>query len=212
MTIEELISDFNQWRGVERLLAMAIGALSIVLGYRLFRLGVVGDQEGIIEKGDFKLHLVKVGPGVFFSLFGAVLVGYVAYVQIELREVVEFADRKQHQTNVIAEPIRSRTVEVVGYSPGEIDELRQLIPATNSLRDIVANLNLSLRPAPSEDIQELLNRLSVVSNHLQNFRMTALLDSVSSEVLSACSSGKDLPAGVETDICQTIAELEDSRL
>lgn len=212
MMIEELISDFIQWRGVERLMAMATGALSIALGYHLFRLGVVGGQEGVIEKGDFKLHLVKVGPGVFFSLFGAVLVGYVAYAQVELREVVEFVDRKQEQTNVADGPVRHRTIEVVGYSPGRADELRRLIPATNSLRDIVKDLNSSLLPSPSEGVRNLLNRLSAVSNHLQIVSTTALLDLVSPEVHSACSSGEDLPAGVEEDICQTISELKDSRL
>ena len=129
----------------------------------------------MIEKGDFKLHLVKVGPGVFFSLFGAVLVGYVAYVQVELREVVEFVDRKQKQTNVAGESVRRRTIEVVGYSPGRVAELRQLIPATNSLRDIVAELNSSLRPSASEDVRNLLNRLSVVSNHLQSSQYDSAL-------------------------------------
>ena len=205
MTIEELISDFIRWQGVERLVAMAIGALSIALGYHLFRVGVVGDQEGIFEKGDFKLHLVRVGPGVFFSLFGAVLVGYVAYVQVELREVVEFVDTKQKPASVPAEPIQRRTIEVVGYSPGRVGELRRLIPATNSLRDIVKELNSSLRPSASKGVRDLLNRLSVVSHHLQGVSTTALLD-----VRSACSSGEDLPA--EEDICQTISELEDSRI
>ena len=199
MTIEELISDFIRWRGVERLMAMAIGALSIAFGYHLFRIGVVSSQEGVIEKGNFKLHLVKVGPGVFFSLFGAILVGYVAYVQLQLREVVESGDRIQ-------------TIEIVGFSPGSIDELRRLVPATNSLRDIVAALNETLRSSVSADERDLLNRLSVVSAHLQKVSTNALHEFAPPEVRSACSSGESLPVGVVRDICETLTELEDSRL
>ena len=210
MTIEELIAEFIRWRAAERLIAMAIGALSIALGYHLFRIGVVGGQEGVLEKGGFKLHLVKVGPGVFFSLFGAVLVGYVAYAQFELREVVEFVDRSQEPVDGANE--QSRKIEVVGFSSGKIDKLKQLVPATNSLRDIVAELNASLRSSVSSDVRDLLNRLSVVSFHLQGVSTTALLDLAPPEVHSACLSGESLPTGFEKDICETISELEDSRL
>ena len=211
MTIEELIAEFIRWRGVERLIAMTIGALSIALGYNLFRIGVIGAQEGVIEKGDFKLHLVKVGPGVFFSLFGAVLVGYVAYAQFELREVMESVDGYQEPVDVEGAQKR-RKIEVVGFSPGRIDELRQLVPATNSLREIVRELNTSLRPSVSADVRDLLNRLSVVSGRLQVVSTTALLNFAPPEVRSACSSGESMPDGFEKDICETISELEDSRL
>ena len=211
MTIEELIAEFIRWRGVERLIAMTIGALSIALGYHLFRIGVVSEQEGVIKKGDFKLHLVRIGPGVFFSLFGAVLVGYVAYAQFELREVTESVDGNQESVDVESAQ-KSRKIEVVGFSSGRVDELRKLVPATNSLQEIVAELNENLRPSVSQDVRDLLNHLSEVSFQLQGVSTTAILDLAPPEVHTACSSGESLPDGFEKDICETISNLIDSRL
>jgi hypothetical protein len=65
-------------RAVERILAIAIGGLSILLGYRLF-LAIPEQRDG---SGTFRLPwnisvgLARVGPGVFFALFGAAVVGY----------------------------------------------------------------------------------------------------------------------------------------
>ena len=62
------------FRSIERIVSVLIGGLSIFLGYRLFS-SVRGQSDG---KGTFKfpMHtsgvLTKVGPGVFFALFGAV--------------------------------------------------------------------------------------------------------------------------------------------
>jgi hypothetical protein len=63
-------------RVIERILAVAIGGLSIVLGYRLFiQLPDQKDSAGKITlPGDISVYLSRVGPGVFFSLFGAAIV------------------------------------------------------------------------------------------------------------------------------------------
>ena len=64
------------FRMMERILGIGIGAMLIYFGYRLF-LDVKGRKDG---SGDFsfsggnKIKLSKVGPGVFFALFGAGLV------------------------------------------------------------------------------------------------------------------------------------------
>lgn len=66
------------FRMIERILGVLIGALLIYFGYRLFlSLGKRGREGG---SGDFsfaggnKIRLSKVGPGVFFALFGAGLI------------------------------------------------------------------------------------------------------------------------------------------
>jgi len=64
-------------RSVERILATACGGLSIYLGYRLFQGGSSGRSRSsahfvLGEKAS--IDLTKVGPGVFFALFGASVV------------------------------------------------------------------------------------------------------------------------------------------
>lgn len=68
--------DLLQLRVIERLLAVIIGGLSIYLGYRLFiKVPEQKDSEGKVTlPGDISIVLSRVGPGVFFSLFGAAVV------------------------------------------------------------------------------------------------------------------------------------------
>lgn len=73
-------------RAVERILAVAIGGIAICLGFRLF-LAVPTQRDG---SGSVKLPwnisvgLARVGPGVFFALFGALVVGYSLHGEIHM--------------------------------------------------------------------------------------------------------------------------------
>jgi hypothetical protein len=64
-------------RAIERLLAVIIGGLSVYLGYRLFLcIPEQKEGEGKIEfPGGASIFVTRVGPGVFFAMFGAAIVG-----------------------------------------------------------------------------------------------------------------------------------------
>lgn len=73
-------------RMVERVLAVGIGGISIYLGFRLFALMPdmsTGDAD-IKLPGGVSILLSRVGPGVFFSLFGAVIASLSLYKPVEL--------------------------------------------------------------------------------------------------------------------------------
>jgi hypothetical protein len=63
---------------VERLLGLLAGGLCVVLGYRLFmNLPEKTDSSGkIVLPGGVSIWLSRVGPGLFFALFGAAIVTY----------------------------------------------------------------------------------------------------------------------------------------
>ena len=65
-------------RMVERLLGLLSGALCVVLGYRLFiMLPEKTDSSGkLVLPGGVSIWLSRVGPGIFFALFGAAIVAY----------------------------------------------------------------------------------------------------------------------------------------
>jgi hypothetical protein len=65
-------------RMVERLLGLLSGALCVVLGYRLFiNLPEKTDSSGkVVLPGGVSIWLSRVGPGIFFALFGAAIVAY----------------------------------------------------------------------------------------------------------------------------------------
>jgi hypothetical protein len=78
-------------RHLERLLIVLSGALAIVLGYRMFlampRRSEKG--EGKLEMpGGISIYVTRVGPGVFFAMFGAAILGYGLYrgLSVEVRE------------------------------------------------------------------------------------------------------------------------------
>ncbi|GAA6145965.1 hypothetical protein [Thalassolituus maritimus] len=59
-------------RMLERLMVVGFGGMSIYLGYKLFfHLPNQTDQNGEIELPGIKVVLSRVGPGVFFLVFGA---------------------------------------------------------------------------------------------------------------------------------------------
>jgi hypothetical protein len=64
-------------RAVERLVAVLIGGLSVYLGYRLFLcIPEQKEGEGKVEfPGGTSIFVTRVGPGVFFAMFGAAIVG-----------------------------------------------------------------------------------------------------------------------------------------
>src|SRR5262245_58943366 len=64
-------------RMFERILVVGAGALAIYLGYRLF-VNMPEHDKGsgkVVLPGGISIFLSRVGPGVFFSLFGAVILG-----------------------------------------------------------------------------------------------------------------------------------------
>ncbi len=78
-------NDIIPWRAAERLLIVAVGALCIYLGYRLFWSiqEFKNNSEGKVElPGGISIHLSRVGPGVFFALFGALIVGTSTVTQL----------------------------------------------------------------------------------------------------------------------------------
>jgi hypothetical protein len=73
-------------RVAERLFVCFCGGLSIMAGYRLFRLGVVDPQSGELSGKGFKVNLQRCGPGVFFALFGTIILSLCLYQSLHLYE------------------------------------------------------------------------------------------------------------------------------
>ena len=81
--------DILTLRLLERILDVAIGGTSVYLGYRLFlRLPENTDSSGkVILPGNISIYLSRVGPGIFFALFGALVVG------VSLETAVRYSER-----------------------------------------------------------------------------------------------------------------------
>jgi hypothetical protein len=76
--------DILLMRGIERLVIVLIGGMAIYLGYRLF-LAVKAEAAGeakITLPHDVTVMVSRVGPGVFFALFGSLVVVASLYFSI----------------------------------------------------------------------------------------------------------------------------------
>jgi hypothetical protein len=60
-------------RIIERLLVCLFAGLAILAGYKLFKVGIVDPQAADLRSKSFSLKLQKCGPGIFFGLFGTVI-------------------------------------------------------------------------------------------------------------------------------------------
>jgi len=80
-------------RSVERVLLVLAGALAIYLGYRLFLAIPAADRsEGRVSlPGGVSIFLTRIGPGVFFALFGCALIGYSVSQPIDVTVPVGLA-------------------------------------------------------------------------------------------------------------------------
>jgi hypothetical protein len=83
--------DVFAFRALERLAAVIIGGMAIYLGYRLF-LAIQTGGEGKAEvslPGDVTIMISRVGPGVFFALFGTIIVAASFYYAISYSETAQ---------------------------------------------------------------------------------------------------------------------------
>ncbi len=67
---------------MERLIGLGIGGFLVWLGYRLFlEVQAKPDSSGkFVLPGGTAIHLTRVGPGIFFSLFGTAIV-FISFMQ-----------------------------------------------------------------------------------------------------------------------------------
>src|ERR1700733_9027297 len=82
MTTEQILA---LGRVVERLLVCMSAGISLAFGWDLFRVGVVTDRAAEFAAAGWKANLKRVGPGVFFALFGA------AVLAVALRSPLDVA-------------------------------------------------------------------------------------------------------------------------
>jgi hypothetical protein len=110
-------------RSLERILAVAIGGMSIWLGYRLF-IALPEQRDG---SGSFKLPwnisvvLSRVGPGVFFALFGAAVVAFGLHSAVSVT-----TERTVAPGGAVSETVNMRGMGQGAATSGETPAVQRL--------------------------------------------------------------------------------------
>lgn len=94
---------FALGRVIERLVICTFAGISLALGWNLFRVGVVTQQSADLSAKGWRVNLKRVGPGVFFALFGSAVLALSLHSPLSL-------------------PLRPATDSVSGSQDGKKDE------------------------------------------------------------------------------------------
>lgn len=133
-------------RGIERIIVVLIGGISIYLGYRLFLKLPHLDSEGKITfPWDISILLSRVGPGVFFALFGAAVVIFSLYRTIEYSEQKPSVAPQATATGG-ENPMVTHSLEFTGLGSNlTVGDIQAREDARALLRKDIAILNTVLR-------------------------------------------------------------------
>ena len=135
-------------RTLERLLIVLFSGLSLVLGWSLFKVRLLRDQTAEFTGKGWTIRLERVGPGIFFALFG--VIGLVFSVSHPLNL----------DTNGNRDGSRSGSVSQadgleITWAGGGQDVIRNELRAINTI-EAVAIPSALVRPNPGE--KEALDR------------------------------------------------------
>lgn len=164
-------------RASERLLAVLVGGFSIYLGYRLFiAMPQQADSSGkLVLPGNISIFFSRVGPGVFFSLFGAAVVSLSIYRGLQAETTRGLPAETPAAASKIATANISKDTVIYANEPraGESDA-RRLAARRAGVRVAIAELN-KLPSALAEDFPK--NRIVDVTNAIRDSKL-ALLETV----------------------------------
>jgi len=110
-------------RSLERILAVAIGGMSIALGYRLFlALPEQRDSSGSVKlPWSISIVLSRVGPGAFFALFGAAVVAFGLHSAVSVS-----SERTVTPGGALSETMRMSGIGLGATTGGETPGVRRL--------------------------------------------------------------------------------------
>jgi hypothetical protein len=117
-------------RGLERLGIVGLSGVSLILGWDLFRRGVSVAQSADFKAQGWTVRLQRVGPGIFFALFGtAAFISVVAHpLTITTGKQIQ-QESKPPGSQASAVTTESQTISEVAN------------PSTATDRDVIAAIN-----------------------------------------------------------------------
>ncbi|OZS41532.1 hypothetical protein [Photobacterium sanguinicancri] len=209
MTFEQVLMSFLEYRAYERMIGLGIGALSVLLGFFLFKSGIETPQSAIVKIGNYEFRFLKVAPGLFFSLFGVLLVGYINFAHPRLESVKTFRPESVDGKAAQAESERL----LAGFSGKEYDELMRLAKAINTAEEAVKSLPGEVRNGVSLLGRESsYGQLSLAVKDLKVQLNAKIFSSFPPKVFSACSGKNEMPSGYTEDICERLDNLKEARI
>lgn len=171
-------------RMAERIIAVLIGGFSIYLGYRLFfHLPFDTSQKGELVLPGVKIVLSRVGPGVFFGAFGALVLYYSLTTPVKID--------KEGFVGAGMMPGQSGVAAAVAVTPQQ----------RNKALTSIEMLNCAERMLRKESNEELATKLSLAIRDAKRVLLLSVWNADDwgpAERLSVSGPGEDAPFGLRT--------------
>ncbi len=149
------------FRALERIIVVVSGALSIYLGYRLFLVNPERDESTGKFKlpGGISIYMTRIGPGVFFSLFGAAVIAFSLKQGVEYSEKIATSLLRNQQAKETqtaqAVPLRKWSglgPALEGKEPNTSEEERSdILHTVRKLNELVSVMPTDLSPGKRID-------------------------------------------------------------
>ena len=197
-------------RMAERLLGLLAGGLCIVLGYRLFvKLPEKTDSSGkVVLPGGVSIWLSRVGPGIFFALFGAAIVAYSFTSTVKVTNE-QNSPSPRVSTGTTAETPTTSRQEIAAMSDRSAEPARrearqqQLMVLRGTLVDLNATIDRLGRDAASPERDRLVVGLQMAKMLLLRGAWDAAWGDpvrfqswINSGAVPPAPAGMDEPAGL----------------
>lgn len=152
---------FIYTRSLEIIIAILSGVFLCYLGFRLFQFGFSEKSDLKFEYGKLKLHLFKATPGIFFSLFGAVIISATVWRSATFSEEFQTKDGTR-QKRSIEKSIEDNS-PVIDFSTLEAKFQKGV--------DLHLNDNLEQAETIYQDILKSMPLMGQVANNLADIQM-----------------------------------------
>jgi tetratricopeptide (TPR) repeat protein len=139
-----------------RLSIIGVGALSIALGYRLFCKGLyphaeVESTEFHAKVGETELSLVSAGPGLFFALFGVIVISVMI---VQGNPELTLKNNNHHKNS----PARNLRYENVPHVNQEISQLELTMRGNQENNSILYKINQGMQLERDGKIDDAIMR------------------------------------------------------
>lgn len=162
-------------RVVERLLTCLFAGLSLTFGWNLFRVGVLSHQSAALAASGWRVELKRVGPGIFFALFGSVVLA------VDLHSTLTFGSNENEQTSAANSVVTAGTR--VYAVAGDQTVAKQWVASINTI--------LSVATADKFQTNAEKQAIARAAADLTSLRTAVMVNQFGSDRISEYQSKKD---------------------
>lgn len=188
-------------RVLERLLIVMAAASCVAMGWNLFKLRIVRNQEAEFSGASWAVKLSRVGPGVFFALFGAGVLGVALARPLD----VQLNPSSNAAPTVTAEKLASSgersesDIAHVNYAgPQDRASMEREVAAINTvsalLRPAVTQLEAAESTAAAKAVETLQQRRRVLLRQLFGDAHLDAYEAIKAKAKTRVTAVDDLPA------------------